>query len=73
VRETITKTLVEQAKVDRQHTRPDGRPHDLLIWDDKIAGFGLRVTATGTKSYALSTRHPTAATSARRWGLTEPT
>ena len=58
MRETITKTLVEHATVDRQHTRPNGRPHDLLIWDDKIAGFGLRVTAAGTKSFVFQYQAP---------------
>ena len=58
VRKTITKRLVELAKVDPRRTRPDGRPHDLLIWDDKIAGFGLRVTAAGTKSYVFQYQAP---------------
>jgi integrase len=58
VRETITNRLVEQAKVDPKNSRPGGRPHDLLIWDDKIAGFGLRVTAGGTKSFVFQYQAP---------------
>jgi hypothetical protein len=49
VRETIAQRLVEEAKVPRRACA-DGRPHDLLTCDGKIADFGLRVTAAGTKS-----------------------
>ncbi|HYE50475.1 MAG TPA: Arm DNA-binding domain-containing protein, partial [Azospirillaceae bacterium] len=29
---------------------------DELVWDDEVAGFGLKVTRTGTKTYLLQYR-----------------
>ena len=43
----ITKRLVDGLTAN-------GR--EQIVWDDEIAGFGVRVTATGSKAYILKYR-----------------
>ena len=45
VRETLTKTVVDNAEV---------RGERYWIWDSELAGFGLRVEASGTKTFKNS-------------------
>ena len=46
----ISKRTVDAAKVD-----PNGKR--FIIWDDKLAGFGLLVLPTGVKSYVFDYRN----------------
>ncbi|MDB5372842.1 MAG: Integrase, partial [Belnapia sp.] len=43
----LTKRIVDAAA-----TAENGR--QALIWDSEVKGFGLRVTAAGTKAYILN-------------------
>ena len=43
----ITKRLVEAVKT---------RAKDYVIWDDELQGFGLRVFASGKRSYVMQYR-----------------
>jgi Arm DNA-binding domain len=45
----INKTLVDRAEPDL------GKPQ-TFFWDDKLKGFGLRVTRAGVKSYIIEYR-----------------
>ena len=45
---TISRRTVEALKVDR----------DTMFWDSELAGFGVRVYASGTKVYIVQTREP---------------
>ncbi|WP_395675972.1 tyrosine-type recombinase/integrase [Inquilinus sp.] len=47
MRATITKATVEKAKPAEK---------DIFIWDDKLAGFGVKVTPTGSKVYLVQYR-----------------
>ncbi len=49
MKKRITKRLVDTSK-------PTGRRY--LIWDTDVTGFGLKVTASGSKSYVLQYRLP---------------
>ena len=40
----LTKRLVDAA---------ESREKDYVIWDDELPGFGLRVFASGKRSYVL--------------------
>ncbi|MEQ8734100.1 MAG: site-specific integrase [Rhodospirillaceae bacterium] len=44
----LTKRVVDSYK-------PNGR--DYFVWDDQLPGFGLRVFASGSKSYLIQYRH----------------
>lgn len=43
----ISKRLVESAEI---------KPKDYVIWDDDLPGFGLRVFASGKRSYVIQYR-----------------
>ena len=43
----LTKRVVDAA---------DGREKDYVIWDDELPGFGLRVFASGKRSYVIQYR-----------------
>ena len=43
----LTKRIVETAEV---------REKDYFIWDDELPGFGLRVFASGKRSYLIQYR-----------------
>jgi hypothetical protein len=43
----ITKRVVEAAEAQEK---------DYLIWDDELAGFGLRVFSSGKRSYVIQYR-----------------
>lgn len=43
----ITKRTVDAAKTN---------PKDYVIWDDELPGFGLRVFASGKRSYVIQYR-----------------
>ncbi len=43
----VTKRLVDAAEV---------RKKDYVIWDDELPGFGLRVFASGKRSYVIQYR-----------------
>ena len=45
---TISRRTVEALKVER----------DTMFWDSELAGFGVRVYASGTKVYIVQTREP---------------
>ena len=45
----ISKSTVDRAKAD-----PD---RDVVLWDSRVAGFGLRVKPSGAKSYILQYRN----------------
>lgn len=36
--------------------QPDARGRNLIIYDDEVAGFGLRITAAGARAFVLSYR-----------------
>jgi hypothetical protein len=40
--------------VDAAHPRPSG---DLFVWDDELAGYGIRVKPSGAKSFILQYRN----------------
>ena len=42
-------TLTERAIRDAQ-----AGPKTVILWDARVKGFGVRVTATGAKSYLLT-------------------
>ncbi|TIW71062.1 MAG: DUF4102 domain-containing protein, partial [Mesorhizobium sp.] len=42
----ITKRVVDAAQV---------REKDYVIWDEELLGFGLRVFASGKRSYVINT------------------
>lgn len=44
---TLTKTIIDKLTAQTK---------DYMIWDDKISGFGLKVTPTGRKVYLLKYR-----------------
>lgn len=63
----ITKRVVEAAvhativgRLDRtlvaQGKKPGDPERDVFLWDDAMAGFGLRITASGIKSYVVQYR-----------------
>ena len=43
----ITKTSVDAAQPE---------PKDWMLWDDRLGGFGLKVTPAGSKVYILQYR-----------------
>lgn len=45
----LTKRIVDA-------TRPDPSGRQLIVWDDEVKGFGLRVTPAGAKAYILNYR-----------------
>jgi integrase len=45
----LTKRIVDA-------TQPDPSGRQLLVWDDEVKGFGLRVTPAGAKAYVLNYR-----------------
>lgn len=47
----ITKRVVDAAQV---------REKDYVIWDEELLGFGLRVFASGKRSYVINTGQPAA-------------
>lgn len=47
----ITKRVVDAAQV---------REKDYVIWDEELLGFGLRVFASGKRSYIINTGQPAA-------------
>lgn len=46
----LTDTRIQRAKVQRGE---DGQPRTSYLWDSRIRGFGLRVTAQGAKTFCL--------------------
>ncbi len=46
----LTDTRIHRAKVQRDE---DGQPRTSYLWDSRIRGFGLRVTAQGAKTFCL--------------------
>ena len=42
-------------RMARRTTCPDGK-HHVICWDDRLAGFGLRVTAKGARSWVVGYR-----------------
>jgi integrase len=44
-------------------------PKEVFLWDDQLKGFGLRVTAQGSKSYVLQYRMGGRESSARRYTI----
>lgn len=44
----MAKVRISKASVDAATPRADG---DVVVWDDRIAGFGLKVTPSGSKVY----------------------
>ena len=57
----LTKTAVDAAKA------PQGKAQSFL-WDDKLTGFGLRITHGGVKSYVIEYR-PKGSTQSRRYTI----
>ena len=55
----LTKTLVETIPV------PDQRP--TFVWDDRIAGFGIKVLASGSRKYVLKYRTAGGRGAQQRW------
>ena len=55
----ITKTVVGAAK-------PDPAKAQTFVWDDKLKGFGLRITNSGVKSYIIEYR-PRGSSQSRRF------
>jgi integrase len=47
-------TRISKSTVDRVTTEPD---RDVVLWDSRIAGFGLRIKPSGAKSYILQYRN----------------
>lgn len=45
----LTKRIVDA-------TQPDPNGRQLLVWDDEVKGFALRVTPAGAKAYVLNYR-----------------
>src|SRR5688572_110598 len=45
----ISKTAVDGAKPDPNR--------DVILWDNRVAGFGLRIKPSGAKSYILQYRN----------------
>ena len=45
----LTKRIVDRLKVDDK---------DAVFWDSDLAGFGVRVHATGRKLYIVQSRGP---------------
>lgn len=54
----LTKTVVDAAQ-------PDPSKAQIFLWDDRLRGFGLRVTQSGVKSYVIEYR-PKGSTQSRR-------
>ena len=55
----LTKTLVEAIPV------PDQSP--TFVWDDRIAGFGIKVLASGSRKYILKYRTAGGRGAQQRW------
>lgn len=45
---------ISKALIDRTAPAADG---DIVVWDDRLSGFGLRVKRSGAKSYVLQYRN----------------
>lgn len=50
----ITKSFVDKVEIPR--VKPDGKPAQAFYRDSAIAGFGLRVTSGGAKSFIVEKR-----------------
>ncbi|MBO6806749.1 Arm DNA-binding domain-containing protein [Thalassospira sp.] len=46
---------ITKRTVDALKPSPDGR--DLVVWDDKLPGFGVRVKPSGVASYIIQYRN----------------
>ena len=55
----ITKRLVDSLQPDPAR--------DVLVWDTELAGFGLRVSRGGVKSYIFQYKIPCAEPAASPW------
>lgn len=52
---SLSDTRIQRAKVKRDK---DGTPLVSYLWDSSIRGFGLRITAQGTKSFCMKFMGP---------------
>ncbi|MBV8505308.1 MAG: DUF4102 domain-containing protein, partial [Alphaproteobacteria bacterium] len=48
IAEKLSKTLVERIKAADQ---------DVVVWDDTLPGFGVRVKPSGVRSYIIQYRN----------------
>ena len=51
-RTDVVKSRINKTSVDAAHPRAT----EFVLWDDKIAGFGLKVTPKGAKTYLFQYR-----------------